>query len=147
MSLTHAQHNEALCLELHVDGRWNDWVVTTAFYSAMHYVQERLFPLKVKDTEYKDFDDYYSRRTDGSRSQHEARRNLVHVHLHKAYGAHRWLHGTCRTARYYKYQTTKELADQAVLKLNVVKSLCVPSSASSTLPPSTLVQPAEPTKS
>jgi hypothetical protein len=141
MSLAHAQHNEELCYKLHAEGKWNDWVITTAFYSAIHFVEERLFPLKVKETEYKSFDEYYSQRTDGSRSQHEARLKLVSVHLHKAYGSYRWLHDSCRTARYYNYAATPEMANTAVMKLKVAKSLCVSSSTSGL--PTSVVSPAK----
>lgn len=134
MSLEHAQHNEELCDKLHAEGKWNDWVVTTAFYSAMHYTDERLFPLKVKDVEYKNFDEYYSQRTDGSKSQHDAHLRLIAAHLHKAHSAYRWLYDCCRTARYYDYRTTSALADAAVIKLRVVKSLCVPSTPSPVAP-------------
>jgi len=41
-----AQHNEDLCRDLHLRGGYEDWVITTAFYSALHYVRQHVFPLK-----------------------------------------------------------------------------------------------------
>lgn len=38
MSKEHEQHNEELCDFLIADGKFTDWIVTTSFYSALHYV-------------------------------------------------------------------------------------------------------------
>lgn len=135
MSIEHAQHNEKLCEKLHGEagGEWNDWVVTTAFYSAVHYSEQRLFPLKIKDQEFQNFDEYYVQRKDGSKNQHDARLRLINLHLNKAHGAYRWLYDTCRNARYYDYKTTQPIADASIIKLRVVKSLCVPATKVTTV--------------
>jgi len=125
MSLEHAEHNEALCHKLFAEGSWNDWVVTTAFYAAIHFLEQRLFPLKLKQAEYASFDEYYPSRIDGSRTQHACRDRLVYDRLRKAHAAYRFLFDSCRTARYYDYGTTHAIAEAARLKLAVVKSLCV----------------------
>jgi hypothetical protein len=140
MSLEWAKHNEELCIQLHSEGKWNDWVVTTAFYSTVQYVDHALFPLKIKDAEYKNFEEYYSQLPYGRRSKHEVRLDLVFTHLRKAHDAFKWLYNTCKTARYNNYDLSSELADRAVLKLKVVKSCCV----SATPPPQPgVVVPAE----
>lgn len=126
MSLEHAEHNEQLCHQLHAEGKWKDWVVTTSFYSALHYIEHRLFPLTVGKEIYNTFDDYFPQRVDHTKNKHDARLKLVQERLRKAHSAYRFLTDTCRTARYYDYNTSPALADAAKLKLAVVKSLCVP---------------------
>jgi hypothetical protein len=44
MRLTHALHNETVCNYLFADARFSDWVITAAFYSALHFVHHELFP-------------------------------------------------------------------------------------------------------
>ena len=52
MKQEHAKHNEDACHYLNQSGKYNDWVITTAFYSAMHYVQYELFSMEVGDKAY-----------------------------------------------------------------------------------------------
>jgi hypothetical protein len=127
MSIEQGEHNEALCEELAKSGKWNDWVITTAFYSALHFVENKIFPLKIKDTTYNSFDLYYPSRTDNSRGQHEARLRLVKERLNMAYSSYRFLYNNSRTARYNNYKVSPEMASMAKLKLAVVKSLCIKS--------------------
>jgi len=81
MRRKHAEHNEALCRHLLAQGQFNDWVVTTAFYSAMHFVYHQLFPLKVGSTNYPDFNEFYHRegrtRYGRSSSKHDVTVNMV----------------------------------------------------------------------
>ncbi len=58
MRKKHAKYNELLCEVLAEDGRWDDWVVTTAFYSAMHFVEFKLFPMREAGTSYPAFEQY-----------------------------------------------------------------------------------------
>lgn len=60
MSKEHANHNAELCDLLLNNGRFNDWVVTTAFYAALHFVNYILFPLKFQDKTFYNFNKYYS---------------------------------------------------------------------------------------
>ncbi|QHS62703.1 HEPN domain-containing protein [Chitinophaga agri] len=47
--LNQAIHNEAACNFLHHDSQFFDWVVNTAFYSALHYVSSVIFPLEIRE--------------------------------------------------------------------------------------------------
>ena len=125
MSVEQGEHNEALCEELAKSNKWNDWVITTAFYSSLHFVESKIFPLKVKDITYDSFDLYYPFRTDNSRGQHKARLRLVKERFNMAYSAYRFLYNNSRTARYNNYRISQDMANTARLKLAVVKSLCI----------------------
>ena len=62
-ALDHAKHNEEACRELLRTGKFNDWVITTAYYSAIYYVTYELFPAQYevggKALNCLNFQDYY----------------------------------------------------------------------------------------
>lgn len=123
MSLAHAQHNEALCNKLYTERSFFDWVVTTAFYSALHYSEFQLFPFSIGPTEYADFDIYYGIFKSLNDNKHDARKRLVYSNIHsKAGAAYNWLKDLCWTARYYDYDISVDEAREAVNKLNIIKS-------------------------
>ena len=84
MSLGQARHNEKLCLFLDDNSEYPDWVVTTSYYSAIHYVYQ-LFPLKIiiggKTKSFENFYRYYSHiRRDKQISKHDATIQLAEEH-------------------------------------------------------------------
>lgn len=122
----HATHNENACNLLHDHGGFPDWVVTTAFYSALHLVYERLFPLKVDGTSYADFDTYYSklhaRRPAADKpTKHEATVDLVKVYYPRAASYYRLLKDSCHNARYRNYQIPAYMATTAREQLQTIK--------------------------
>ncbi|RYX87218.1 hypothetical protein EON73_01810 [bacterium] len=123
MSLNHAKHNEDLCNKLHGDQCYFDWIITTAFYSALHYSEYQLFPFILGPTEYTNFDVYYDAFKRNKDNKHDARKRLVYSNINPQAGAaYNWLKDLCWTARYYDYDITKEEADIALNKLNIIKS-------------------------
>lgn len=44
-NLTHAKHNEQACDFIFNEDKFHDWTVVTAFYSALHYVHHKIFPV------------------------------------------------------------------------------------------------------
>lgn len=42
--INHAEHNKELSEQLYAEGKFLDWANTTAFYSALHFVNEKLLP-------------------------------------------------------------------------------------------------------
>jgi hypothetical protein len=123
MSLAHAQHNEELCDHLNVDKKFRDWIVTSAFYSALHYVEYQLFPFTIGPTEYQTFDVYYGAFKKNNDNKHDARKRLVYSNVHsKAGAAYNRLKDLCWTARYYDYDIEEEESNTAVIDLGIVKS-------------------------
>ncbi|RYE28829.1 MAG: hypothetical protein EOP42_15830 [Sphingobacteriaceae bacterium] len=123
MSLAHAKHNENLCIKLHTEDCYYDWIITTAFYSALHYSEFQLFPFNLGPTEYSTFDVYYNAFKRNNDNKHDARKRLIYSNIDsKAGAAYNWLKDLCWTARYYDYQITKEEADVALNKLNIIKT-------------------------
>lgn len=127
MNKQHSAHNEGLCLQLQSEGKYNDWVITTAFYSAMHLVNHQLFPLVVKSKTHLNFSRYFEEEIKGKRvnkSKHQATVDLVATYLGQCYTAYKWLNDQAHFARYNNYQVSKGSADYAVKQLNRVKAIC-----------------------
>ena len=123
----HAAHNEAACDLLHAASEFPDWVVTTAFYAAMHAVYERLFPLKTEGASHATFDawfsQHFSRRTGHDRpTKHEATVDLVKKHLPSVASNYRLLKDSCFNARYRNYKVRPEEATIARHQLQQIKS-------------------------
>lgn len=122
MSFDHANHNFDLCQELFKEKKYNDWVVTTAFYSSLHYVQNEIFPFSAHGEDYTCFNDYYNKKIKNRQTKHEATCQLVSRHLTSCGPAYRKLHSDCSTARYRDYQVSDSAAKQAKEDLDFIKS-------------------------
>ena len=126
MKREHAEHNENACKYLLESGKYNDWVITTAFYSALHYVHYELFPLKHQNNLYNNFNSYYDSICDylnvkSRPSKHSVTIELVHTKLPNCNRFFRWLHDECFNARYKNYTVTCEKANMAMKYLCNIK--------------------------
>lgn len=125
----HALHNENACNFIHASKDFPDWVITTAFYSALHFVNYEMFPLDSLGTIFDNFEDYYSTRCFGKNiSKHEATALLVGRYMKNSRSRYRWLLDVCKTARYNNYNADPNHAQQAIdylsfIKADVTKSL------------------------
>lgn len=124
MSKSQAEHNEKACALLLQDGNFNDWVVTTAFYSALHYVGHQLFPIKIAAVTYNTFNEYYDQVGQSLNiSKHRAKCNLVTSNL-TCGSEYRWLMDECMNARYVDYEVDNDTAKMANTCLKRIKK-CV----------------------
>src|ERR1051326_8009484 len=102
--IKHGEHNRTLCDHLITKGGYNDWVVTTAFYSAIHFIEHKLFdkPFDYGGKKLINIDaaHNYIRIT---KSKHETRGILVtHANLEFAH-EYLYLEKACKNARYINY--------------------------------------------
>lgn len=123
---THSEHNYEVCEFLLSDKRFYDWVVTTAFYSALHLVQEEIFPFS--DDEgytYSSFEQYFSKSlTEGVKiSKHQSTIKLVEQRIKGAGNFYRSLHDMCRTCRYRNYHVSPKKAKVAKSYLDKIREL------------------------
>ena len=126
MQRDHGVHNERACNLLAGDGRFPDWVVTTAFYSALHYVQARLFPFTDEDgTRYSSIDEFIYVHPEHS-NKHQATVDLIYMEMSEIGSKYAWLRQQSHTARYIKYKTPKEDAATAIKYLGAIKVFCHP---------------------
>lgn len=107
-SIDHANHNcETHALLLSNPGH-EDWVITVAFYAALHFLRHKIFPLEVVigETTYNcgTFDEYYGILKKPKPGKHGAMRNLVElkspIEVSTAYNQ---LMDLCFTSRYNSY--------------------------------------------
>ena len=123
MTKAHAEHNEDVCEFLLKNGSYNDWVVTTAFYSAMHFVQNEIFPLTVSGDTFNNFNHYYNKTVRGKKqtSKHAITRKLVDAYLPIIAAQYHWLFTTCMTSRYHDYKVSFNKAKLSRDYLNDIK--------------------------
>lgn len=124
-SLKHASHNENACTHL-TDTGYNDWIITTAFYSSMHYLRHRIFPIDVKKDNQiisvKTFDDYCVS-NDQTGRKHNTMRKLVEEHCPSDIAsAYNQMLDTSWTARYSHYQFSHKVAQLAKRRLVAIKN-------------------------
>jgi len=120
----HADRNEKLCDLLLEKGGFDDWVVTAAFYAAIHLVDHQIFPLTVGvEPIFANFNQYCNRKITGM-APHKVRRHLVTVHLSACADAFDWLYDACQNSRYNNYQVPTGFAAQAKKKLTEIKKVC-----------------------
>jgi len=134
----HARHNHDVCTFLEDSGQsLNDWIVTTAFYAAIHYCQKGLFPgdyfvdSQTKDLEYyTKFEDFLVafRASAGSRrfsSPHKCRRWLLDSQVEEISFEYSVLDDNCHTARYKDYNVGEEDKNDSISYLDEIKNFCV----------------------
>lgn len=122
----HSQHNYEACEFLLTDGRFYDWVITTAFYSALHLVQEHVFPFRDEEGfTYSNFEQYYSKSLkEGLKiSKHQSTIKLVEERINGAGNLYRLLHDMCITSRYRNYVVSPKKAKVAKSYLDKIRDL------------------------
>jgi len=122
MSKAHAEHNENLCDFLIKEGKFNDWIITTAFYSSLHFVQHEIFPLVKGGVTYPNFNNYYNNILQPiGKSKHTGTKDLVKSEIPLAHPQYRWLFDACMNARYSNYAVSNPKAKQAKNNLTTLK--------------------------
>jgi hypothetical protein len=128
--LDHAKHNFDACLHLNANGTFSDWVITTAYYSAIYYVCYTLFPEKYdingKLIQCQSFHDYYKKLGEDKSDKHSVREDLVLEYLPDIYTEYSTLREMCTTARYHNYKMHPEQVKIAIESLDKIKSFCEP---------------------
>jgi len=130
MSRSHARHNKTACKFIKDSEQFNDWVITTAYYSAMHFFQSELFPgqfespVNGKIKTYTSFDKYYNE-TDGF-TKHGLLLNLVEEYVDDddVIDGFTSLKELCWTARYTKYSYSNQIAEECYKNLELIAEYC-----------------------
>jgi len=120
----HGLHNNEVCDLLIRSGKdnCNDWIVTTAFYSALHFVHHHIFPLQRFQRIYRSFEIYYTvQYPDHEVSKHTVTRNLVKKYISEISSKYNWLFKECYNARYKTYLVDHRIAKTAKEYLEDIK--------------------------
>lgn len=127
-SLQHAKHNEEVCNHLFIVPSYTDWVITTAFYSSLHYVSYKIFPLTVtvggSTVTHQTFDSYVAG-TPNSAKKHKVLSELVQQHCPIALSRYNQLKDLSWTARYKEYRQTTGLAALAKQRMEEIRDICI----------------------
>jgi hypothetical protein len=126
LALDHAYHNESACEYLLESGKFNDWVVTTAFYAAQYFVLHAIFPCEIQGVNYKDFQTYFSKCVEPvnrKAKKHKAIVSLVTTHLSLVQAEYTWLYTECMTARYNSYKVSDSFAQRAWQYMQQIKNV------------------------
>lgn len=127
----HGEHNEKACEYLKLGPNYGDWVITTAFYTALHFVSSKIFPFEVpgiegKKTKIENIDQYfnYTKAKGRNISKHELLLDLVEKRISSAFDFYDWLLSTATTARYSHYQHDITVSNLAVSYMKKIKTIC-----------------------
>lgn len=122
-SLNHANHNRDACVDLRQGNKFHDWCITTAFYSALHYVDLKIFPFIISEQKCTNLKEAQQKlRTP---DLHETRAKLVELQCTREIAqAYRWLKTTAHTSRYITYKITPTQADKAIEMLGKIEKYC-----------------------
>lgn len=119
------ERNQTLSNALLAGKTYYDWAVTTAFYSAIHFVEDFALPTDIQGKECNDISDVKAAyRMDG---RHAARERLVFDKISPTIGArYKWLDDHSRNARYKTYKLQPSEALKAQEYLNYIYKHCYP---------------------
>jgi hypothetical protein len=125
-SLLHAQHNERICNELNANHENSDWVITVAFYSALHYSDACIFPHEFthagKKLKADDFNKYCVLIGEPGK-KHKLRRSLVEKCLPEDIAsAYNQLLDVSWTARYHRYKYSTKVSDLSRRQLVAIRN-------------------------
>jgi len=119
----HGRRNQALSIELFSGNKYYDWVITTAFYAAIHYVEDKILPKTINGIHCKSLNDVKKAYVMSGR--HQARERLVFENLPLTCAAkYKWLDDQSRNSRYVTYKISKPLAEKALEYLEVIHAAC-----------------------
>lgn len=128
-SLNHALHNEQVCNYLELRVEFCDWVITTAFYTALQFVSYKIFPFEVssiggKKTKIESLDQFYNYQQNRKLSKHNLLADLVAKHCNSISADYDWLLSMSMNARYISYSHDREVASKSVNLVKKVKKFC-----------------------
>jgi uncharacterized protein (UPF0332 family) len=123
-----AERNLELSKFLLEDDKYYDWVITTAFYSALHFALSAIFPLEDGKNRYATFNNYLItcqelQRFGAQKDKHRITSKLINIYLPDAQTHYRWLKDRCWEARYESHKVNKETATLALKKANTIKDI------------------------
>jgi len=123
-SKEHGDRNRLLSQKLFDEADYFDWSITVAFYSAIHFVENRLFPCIINEQHCKNINDVkFAYKMDG---RHASRERLVFDRLREIGPYYKWLDDKSRYARYTTFKINKNEAEKAIQYLNKIYKYCYP---------------------
>lgn len=119
--IEHAEHNEKVCRFLSKKPDFSDWIITTAFYSAVHYVRYLLLPYTDGTTIFDCFETLFTSKKYPNEGRHGFSSRFVKEQHPNIYIEYKQLHDYSNTARYFNYSFPRETSTAARELLDSVK--------------------------
>lgn len=129
-NLEQATHNEKVCGYLSKKNDFSDWVITTSFYSALHYVRHLILPYRHNtihsgEKEFADFESLFSNLKRSNEGRHGFQNRIVNEKFHSIRFEYQRLYELSNEARYVNYKYIREDAVSAQQYLKKIKDFCV----------------------
>lgn len=123
--LLHARHNKEACLHLDQANQFPDWVVTTAFYCSMHYVNAVIFPYDENGKVYSTFEEYYNVINRGNKhTKHGLTATLVTRNLFSISAKYKLLKDMAHSARYHDYEVDQKVVAKVKESMESIEKFC-----------------------
>jgi hypothetical protein len=126
--LAHAQHDEGVALFIHQAKKSDQWTIIVCFYSALHYIRAKIFPLTEiaggVTTTYNSANDYYSKLGPNKGSLHDTLVTLAWRELPTIAAKYQLMYNSSTTARYNNYAHDPRASAQAISNLAAIKKEC-----------------------
>lgn len=120
----HGERNIKLSQDLRSGNVYYDWSVTTAFYSAIQFVEHKIFPINLSGVECNNLAE--AKKKLKFEGRHKTREYLVGKELGYSLGAkYKWLEDKSRNARYVSFKITVAEAEKAIQFCNEIKDACI----------------------
>lgn len=121
-NINQAEHNESVCDYLIKDGKFSDWVVTTAFYSSLQYIRHCLLPYDDGvGGEYHNFERLFRNKKQDSEGRHGFQLRMVKKHCSQIGYEYQRLWEMSTNARYSNYKYEKHEATIARTYLDQIR--------------------------
>lgn len=128
LRLEHALHNERVCRYLDKKANFTDWVITTAFYSSMHFLDHKILPFELTysggKTTIRNIGDYKRVKGLYNLNKHKAFCQIVEEQAPSVSIEYNELKDICWTARYVDYKYDRAISNKAKESLRKIKDYC-----------------------
>ena len=119
----HGERNQKLAKDLFGGKVYYDWVITTAFYASIHFVEDKILPCTVNGNSCKNINDVKSAYR--MKGRHSSRERLVYDKLPLVIAVkYKWLDDKSRYSRYTTFKVTVTEADKAKQYLEEIYKEC-----------------------
>lgn len=119
--VSHANHNTKVCSYLSKKEIFSDWIITTAFYAALHYTRAIMLPCEHDGHVITDFEVYYSKCKDLGEGRHGFQKKYVLINFPEISNAYSRLHDLSVTARYTRFEFGRDTSLTAMSHMNLIK--------------------------
>jgi len=125
----HAIHNNSAVKVINKPGKHLDWTITICFYTCLHAVKHKAFPLTfvigTKKVTLNSFEDYCQYTSDSKVSKHFKICDLLYSHFSIIAADYDQLMNMCMTARYNNYKVDRDEANKAIELKDKIYKFCI----------------------